>query len=140
VNVWLLCAHPVMTSISLHTGRPNCRYKVCYERGFYVSADFLFSNFEDLKSRFFTFASFRTTRYVLKGFGWLEFSKRVRNWNKVKNFIYVGSKLQLFQLELPIFIYKFMCQSSLINSVSFLFCEFYRLAKWNEGKTINLIR
>jgi len=35
---------------------------------------------------------------------------------------------------------KLMCQSSLINSVSFLFCEFNRVASWNEGKTIILER
>jgi len=33
-----------------------------------------------------------------------------------------------------------MCQSSLINSVSFVFCEFNRLASLNEGKTIILFR
>ena len=52
---------------------------------------------------------------------WLEVSKRVRNWNKVKNFIFVESKLDLCQLEMPIFIYKLMCQSSLINL--FHFCS-----------------
>ena len=44
------------------------------------------------------------------------------------------SKLVLCQWELPEFINKLMCQSSLINSFSFLFCEFNRVANWNEGK------
>ena len=53
VNVCLLCAHTVMTSIILHTRRSNSQYKVCYALGFYDSAYF-FSNFLELKSTFFT--------------------------------------------------------------------------------------
>jgi len=48
----------------------------------------------------------------------------------------VSSKLQLCQLEIPVFLYNLMCQSSLINWVSFVFCEFNRVVGWNEGKTI----
>ena len=33
-----------------------------------------------------------------------------------------------------------MCQSTLINSVSFLFCEFIRVTSWNDVKTIILVR
>jgi len=33
----------------------------------------------------------------------------------MKKFIFVGSKLELVQLEIPIFIYKKMCQSTLID-------------------------
>ena len=69
-------------------------------------------------------APFRTMRNVLKIFRYLEVSNRVRNWNKLKNIIFVGLKLQLCQLEIPIFIYKIMSQRTIINSVSFLFCEF----------------
>ena len=54
VNVCLLFAHNVMTSIILHTRITNCQYNVCYAHGFYVSADFHFSHFEKLKSTFFT--------------------------------------------------------------------------------------
>ena len=54
VNVCLLCAHHVMSSIILHTRRPNCQYKVSYALGVYVSAHFHFSHFEKLKSTFFT--------------------------------------------------------------------------------------
>ena len=81
----------------------------------------------------FHFVPFRPTRYVLKSFRCLEVSNRVRNRNKVKN-TYVWSKLQLCQLEIPNFINKLMFQTSLINSVSFVFCEFNRVASRNEGK------
>ena len=80
----------------------------------------------------FHIVSFRPTRYVLKRFRCLEFSNRVKKLNKFKNNIYVRSKLQLLQLQIPIFINKLMCQSS------FVFCEFNRVASWNEGKTIIL--
>ena len=63
----------------------------------------------------FHIVPFRPTRYVLKSFRCMEVSNLVRNWNKIKNFIFVKSKLELCQLEMPIFIYKLMCQSSLIN-------------------------
>ena len=69
----------------------------------------------------------------------LEVSNSVRNWNKFKKFKYVRSILQLCQLEIPILIYKLMCQSSFINSVSFVFCEFNRVGSWNEGKTTIII-
>ena len=52
VNVFLLCAPHVMTSIILHTRRPNCQYKVCDALGFYVSADFHFSHLRSWKARF----------------------------------------------------------------------------------------
>jgi hypothetical protein len=52
---------------------------------------------------------------------WFEVSNRVRHWNKVKNFIFVELKLELCQLEMLIFIYKLMCQSTLINL--FHFCS-----------------
>ena len=50
---------------------------------------------------------------------WLEVRNRERNWNKVKNFIFVESKLELCQLKMLIFIYKLKCQSSLINLFHF---------------------
>ena len=50
---------------------------------------------------------------------WLEVSNHVRIWNKVKNFIFVESKLELCQLEMLIFIHKLICQSSLINLFHF---------------------
>ena len=52
VNVCLLCAHHVMTSIILHTRRQNCQYNVCYGVGFMFQL--IFWHFEELKSTFFT--------------------------------------------------------------------------------------
>jgi len=86
----------------------------------------------------FHIVPFRPTRYVLISFRCLGVSNRVRNWNNVKNIIYVRSKLQLCQLEIPIFINKLMWESSLINSVSFVFCELNCVASWKDGKTIIL--
>ena len=88
----------------------------------------------------FHIAPFRPTRYVPNIFRYLSVRNRVRNRNKVKNFIFVGSKIQICQLEIPIFIYKIMSQSTLISTVSFLFCEFIRVTRWNDGKTIILVR
>jgi hypothetical protein len=73
-----------------------------------------FAFWEDEK-HVFHITAFRPTSYVLMRLKWLEVSNRVRNWNKVKNFIFVGSKIQLCQLEIPIFIYKIECQGTLIN-------------------------
>ena len=127
-----------MTSIILLTRRPNCQYKVCYALAslFQLISFFVFWGEE---KHVFHIASFRPTRYELKRFTYLEVSNRVRKWNKVKNNIYLRSKIQLCQLETPIFLNKFMWQSSLINTVSFLFCEFNRVVNWNEGKTIILV-
>jgi len=41
-----------MKGIILHIRRPNCQRKVSYALGFYVSFDFLFSHFEELKTRY----------------------------------------------------------------------------------------
>jgi hypothetical protein len=101
---------------------------------------FSFFAFWGAVKNLFHIAPFSSTSYVLKGFRCLEFCDRVRNWNKDENNIYVWSKLQLCQLEIPIFINKLMCQRSLINWVSFVICEFNRIASWNEGKTIILVR
>ena len=92
----------------------------------------LFSHFEDLKSTFSNL-SFPPTRYVVKGFRWLEFSNSLRYWNNFKSNIYVKSNIQICQLELPIIIIKLMCQRSLINAFSFVFCEFNLVA--NEMKS-----
>ena len=97
----------------------SCQQKFYYALGFYISADYLFSHFLELKSTFFTSLHFAPPSNVLKRFRYLEVSNRVRNWNKVKNYIFQGSKLQLCQLEITIFIYKLMWQRSFINSVSF---------------------
>ena len=83
---------------------------------------------------------FQSTSYVLKVFGCLEVSNRLSNWNKAKNLIFVWSILQICQLEIPLFIYKFMCMRSLWISVLYGFCEFNHVASWNKCKTIILVR
>ena len=63
----------------------------------------------------FHITPFRPTCYVLMRLKWLEVSNRVRNWNKVKYFIFAESNLEICQLEMLIFIYKLLCQSSLLK-------------------------
>ena len=84
--------------------------------------------------------SISPTWNVLKSFRYVKVRNRVRNWNNVKKFIFLWSKIQLCQLEILIFIYNIICPSTLINSVSFLFCEFIRVTRLNKGKTIILVR
>ena len=120
VNDCLLCALHVMTSIIFHTGRPNRQQKVCHALGFYVSADFIFRILRSWKARF-SHRSISPTSYVLMTLRCLEVSNRVSYWNKVKNFIFVESKFELWKLDIPIFISKLMCQSSLIYL--FHFCS-----------------
>ena len=127
-----MCANHVKTIIILHTRRPNCQ-KFCYALCFYVSADFFFV-FWGAEKHIFHIVPFRPTRCVLKVFRCLEISNCVRNRNKSKNIIYVRSKLQLCQLEI------LKCQSSLINTVSFVISEFNRVATWIEDKTLILVR
>jgi hypothetical protein len=88
----------------------------------------------------FPIAPFRSTSYVLKSFGCLEVSKRVTNWNKCKKLILVLSILEIWKLEISVFIYKLMRQSSLWISISYGLCGFNRVASWNKGKTIILVR
>ena len=95
-----------------------------------------FFAFCGVEKQIFHIAPFRSTSYVLKSFGCLELSNRESNGNKGKNLIWVVSILEICQLELRVFIYKLMRQSSLWISVSYGFCEFNRVASWNKGKTI----
>ena len=74
-----------------------------------------FFAFWGAENHVFHIVPFRPKRYALKRFRCLVVSNRVRNWNKVKNNIYVRSKLLLCQMEIPILINKLMCQSSFIN-------------------------
>jgi hypothetical protein len=99
---------------------------------------FSFFEFWGAEKHVFNNVSIRPTRYVQKSFRCLEVSNRVRKWNKVKNNIYLRSKFLLWRSEIPIYINKLIWRSSLLNSVSFVFYEFNRVARWNEGKTIVL--
>ena len=70
----------------------------------------------------------RTSRNVLKNFRCLDVSNRVRNRNKVKKLLR-EVKTAIMPIGITnIYINKLMKQSSLINSVSFVFCEFNRVA------------
>ena len=91
VNVWLLCAHLVMTSIILRTRRTTCQYKVCYALQFYVPADFLFFAFWRFEKPVLHIFPFRPTSYVLIRFRGLEVRNRVKKLYYVKYFIYVES-------------------------------------------------
>jgi hypothetical protein len=85
VNVCLLCAHHLMTSIILHTRRPICNKK---------AVTHLVFAFLGSENHVFHIVPFRPTWYVLKSFRCLEVSNRIRNWNKVKNNIYVRAKFK----------------------------------------------
>ena len=135
VNVCLLCDHHLMKGIILHTRKPTCQLKVSYALGFSVSADFYFA-FWGAEMHVIHIVPFRPTMYVPKRFRYLKVSYLLRNWDNIENIIYVGSKLQLCQLEIPIFIYKLMYKCSLITTVSFVFCQFNRVASWNEAKLL----
>ena len=110
VNVSLLCAHHVMTSILLHVRTPNSQKKSVTHLVFMFQ---LILFFRILRSwdHVFRIVPFRPKRYVLKSFRCLDVSNCVRNGNKVKNIIFVRSKLQLCKLEIRIFIKKLMCKS-----------------------------
>ena len=81
---------------------------------------------------------FQTRKFVLMLLGCLVVSNRVRNWNKGKNFIFVLSILQICQLEIPKYIYKFISLNSLWIPVSCGFRVFNRVS-WNKGKSIILV-
>ena len=81
VNVFLLCAHRVMTCIILHTRRP---VKKSLLRTWFLCFSWLsFSAFWEAEKHVIHITPFRPTSYVLMRLKWLEVSNRVRNWNKV---------------------------------------------------------
>jgi len=127
-----------MASIILHIRSLICQKSVTH-LVFMFQLILFFRILRSWKERF-SHWSISPHEVYTKDFRYLELSNRARNWNKVKNFILMGSKLQLCQLEIPISIYKLMCYISLKISVSFLFCEFNRVARRNESKTIILVR
>jgi len=57
-----------MSSIIIHTLRPNTQEYFCYLHEIYVSANVNFSHFEELKT-LFHIAPFRSTSYVVKSSG-----------------------------------------------------------------------
>jgi hypothetical protein len=109
VNVCLLFAHHVMTKIIFHTRRPVNKNSVTH---LVFMLQLIFFAFRGAEKHVFHIVPFCPTRYVLKCFTCLEFNNRVRNWNEVKNNIYVRSKILLCQLEIPISINNLICLSS----------------------------
>ena len=84
VNVCLLCAHHVMTSIILHTRRPNCQKSLL--RTWIICFTWLsFFAFWEAEKYVFHITPFCPRSFVLMGLKWLEVSNRVRKWNEVKN-------------------------------------------------------
>ena len=116
VNVCLLCAHQVITSIIFNTRRPVNKKSVTH-MVFRFQRIFFFRILRSWKARF-NIVPFLPPRYVLKSFMCLEVSNGVRNWNKIKKKIYVRSKLLLCQLEIPIFIN--INVTEFINKLSFI--------------------
>jgi hypothetical protein len=84
-----------------------------------------FSAFSRAEKQLFHIAPFHSTSYVLNIFGCLEVSNRVWNWNKGKPIIFVGSLLQIYQLLIWVFIFKFNFHNSVSIAVSYFgSCEF----------------
>ena len=77
VNVCLLCAHRVMTSLILHTRRPVNKKSVTHL--VFIFELTFFSAFREAEKHVFHITPFRPTSYVLMRLKWLEVSNRVRN-------------------------------------------------------------
>ena len=120
LSVWILCARTLMTNILEDSTlkKTSVTYLI-----FRFQLMFFFRILRTRK-QLFHISPFRSTCYVLKSFGSLEVGNGVSNWNKVKNLFFVDSILHTCQLQIPVFIYKFMSQCSLWISVSYGFCEF----------------
>ena len=127
-----------MTSINLHTRRPNCQYNVL--RTWFLCFNWLsFFAFWEAEKHVFHITPFCPTRYVLMRLKWLEVSNRVRNWNKVKNSFSWSRNLNYANWKSNI--HTQINESEFINKlVSFLFCEFNRVTSWKECKNIILER
>ena len=122
-----------MISIIFHTRRRNTQVNVSYVLDFYVS------HFEVLKSTFFTsihFAPQVIHRRVSSV--WISVIM-YRIEIKAKIYFRVVDTSNML-LDIPVFIYKLINEFSLWISVSNGFCEFNRVAKWNKGNTIVLVR
>ena len=137
-NIWLLCVLLLMTILILHSRTPKT-IKCLLFTWFLCFSWFFFRIFSSLKD-VIHIAPCRRTRYVLKSFRYLEVRNRVRNWNKVKKLHIHGVENSIMPIGNTNIHIQNNVQNTLINSVSFLFCEFIRLTSWNDGKTIILVR
>jgi len=90
VTVWLLCAHPLMSSLIFLIRRTSTQEKsVTYM--IFVWGVVNFSNFEVLKRSFFPSLHFGQRIMYYRVFCCLEVCNRVSNGNNFKNLIFVGS-------------------------------------------------
>jgi hypothetical protein len=101
---------------------------------------FSFFAFWGAEKHVFHISPFRPTSYILTCFRCLENSNRVKNWYKYKKLIFVVFELQLCQFEITIFMYKVMCLIILWISVSYEYCVFNRVSRWNKSKSIIKLR
>ena len=127
VTGWLLCAHPLMTSINFileesTLNKTSVTYLISMFRLMFIFEFWLG------KEQLIHISPFHSRNYVLMCLGSLEVSNRVSNWNKGKHFIFVGSMLQICQLELPVIITKFMW-----------WFEFSRYFYWNVGNRLTFM-
>ena len=99
---------PLMTSIIFHIRGPKNQEDVCYIIEFHFSTDVHFFAFCGAENHVFHIFPIRSRSYVVKGFGCMEVSNRVSNWNKRKNPFNVMSILQIRQLEIPVLITEWM--------------------------------
>ena len=83
VNVCLLCAHPVMTSIILHTRRPNFNKKSVTHLVYMFQLIFFFRILRSWKARF-PHPSISPHEVCTKEFQVLGIGNLVRKWNNVK--------------------------------------------------------
>ena len=128
-----MCAHHLMRSIIFHTRRLNTKVNFCYVHGFMFQLKCIFHILRSWKA---CLSHRSISLHLLCTKGGLEVSNRVSNWNKAKNLIFVVSIHKISQFKITVFIYKLIWQSSLWVSVSYVFCEFNRVASWYKGKSI----
>jgi hypothetical protein len=94
-NVWLLCAHLLMTSIILHSPKSVNKMSVMHLIFMFHLIFFAFWGSDKLV---FHIAPFRPTNYILKCFWYLEVRNRVRIWNKVKKNLIRGVETSIMPI------------------------------------------
>ena len=137
-NRWLLCAHPLMTSINFILEYPTLKKTSVTYLNFMFQLMIIFRILISWKQLIHT-SPFHSWSYILMFLGFLEVCNRVSNLNKAKNIIFVGLKIEICQLEIPIFIYNFISLNSLWISFSYGFYVFNRVTSWNKGKALILV-
>ena len=124
--------------VQISFSRPQHSWKLPLRTWFLCLGRCFFFEFWLVDKHLFHITSLHTSSYVLMRLEFLEVSNRVSNWNK-KNDIYVGWIIQIFQLDIPIFIYKFISLISLKIWISHGFFVFNRVASWIKGTALILV-